>query len=286
MRKAVVILALVGAVALLGLVAAVSFAHPTILAEDHVATIFADWKVHNRKFYFNNEEHNYRMEVFKSNLADIMAHNAKPEKTYTKAINMFSDLTSEEFIHFYTGAKVPELLEEAEIEIYDETNVPSSVDWRQKGAVTGVKNQGHCGSCWSFSSTGVFEGAYFQKHGSLKSFSEQQLVDCTYGQGNYGCNGGWPYNALKYMMNGEELETSYPYTAKDGSCSFSPSKAVAKTTGYKKVSSSTSQLTAAVASQPVSICVDATPMQSYSSGIIMADECTTRINHAVLAVGY
>ena len=200
MRKSVAIFAAIGVVAVVAAVAYLAFS-PSSLAvfeEDLDAVLFSDWKAHNRKAYFNAEEHNYRLNVFKNNLQEIRSHNANPEKSFTKGVNMFADLTSAEFKRLYTGAVKPDILEEVPEVLYDETNLASSIDWVSKGGVTAVKNQGACGSCWSFSATGTLENIYFQKHNSLKSFSEQQLVDCTQGQGNYGCNGGWPYLSFRY----------------------------------------------------------------------------------------
>lgn len=113
----------------------------------------------------------------------------------------------------------------------------TSVDWRTKGAVTPVKDQGNCGSCWSFSSTGALEGSHFIDSGDLVSFSEQQLVDCATsdkGFGNYGCNGGLQYDAFYYwQFYNAETEEAYPYTAKDGSCVFSEAQATSVgTKGY------------------------------------------------------
>ena len=252
--------------------------------------MFHDYKVHHRKHYFNEEEHNFRFNVWMANRAKIMEHNANPEKTFTMGTNQFTDLTTEEFLRLYTGAN-PDLMpaeDEAKTVYYDGVlKLPSSVDWSKKGAVTGVKNQGQCGSCWAFSSTGALEGAYFLKHGSLKSFSEQQLVDCTYGSGNYGCNGGMPYYSFKYWEKDySEQESDYSYTAKDGSCHYESNKGVTKDTNYYHVSSSDSQIKQGVNARPLSVCVDATPLQHYSSGVVSPNSCSTRINHAVLMVGY
>ena len=162
--------------------------------------MFHDWKHHNRKFYFSVQEHNYRYGIFNRNKEDIIAHNANQDKTFTKGVNRFSDLTDAEFIRLYTGAVLPEhnMLEEIPTITYDTSFNASEIDWTTRGAVTPVKNQGQCGSCWSFSATGTLEGAYYLKKGSLKSFSEQQLVDCTKNLGNQGCHGGWPYLAFSY----------------------------------------------------------------------------------------
>merc|ERR1712225_137324 len=111
------------------------------------------------------------------------------------------------------------------VKVFDETDAPASIDWTTKGAVTPVKNQGQCGSCWAFSTTGSTEGANFLKTGKLESFSEQELVDCAGSFGNQGCNGGLMDDGFKYIeSNGDSLESDYPYTGKDGTCDKSKIK--------------------------------------------------------------
>merc|ERR1711943_99745 len=134
-------------------------------------------------------------------------------------VNQFTDLTLEEFqalnIRGFVKSGERGL---AYLGEHEDTEVAASVDWRSKGAVTPVKNQGQCGSCWAFSTTGSVEAAYFLKHGTLKSFSEQQLVDCAGGRyHNNGCHGGLMDYAFQYIeSNPLELESDYRYTARDG----------------------------------------------------------------------
>merc|ERR1719253_1416561 len=170
------------------------------------------------------------------------------------------------------------------------TNLADSVDWVSKGAVTPVKNQGQCGSCWAFSTTGSTEGANFLKTGTLKSFSEQELVDCAQSFGNQGCNGGLMDDGFKYIESkGDVLETTYPYTGKTGTCSSSKtSNPVVKVSGYKDVqANSASQLKAAVQQQPVSVAIEAdqSGFQFYKSGVF-SGTCGTSLDHGVLVVGY
>jgi len=168
-------------------------------------------------------------------------------------------------------------------------NLPESVDWRTKGAVTPIKNQGQCGSCWTFSTTGVLEGNYFLQHQKLLSFSEQQIVDCDTKDGNEGCDGGWPYLAVKYAAeNGLELEDDYPYKAVDGTCKFDSSKATQVAKGYAFVTAnSTDALLTALVDSPVSVLIEADQdvFQFYTTGVIHAN-CGSSLDHAVLAVGY
>ena len=166
--------------------------------------------------------------------------------------------------------------------------IPDEIDWRTKKAVTGVKNQGSCGSCWAFSTTGSIEGAYAIKTGKLISLSEQQLVDCA--TDNNGCNGGLMDTAFKYVEhNSLESEQDYQYQGSDDSCSFNSSQAFVKISGYQDVATNNEMaLKTAVAQQPVSIAIEAdkTVFQFYSNGVITSDLCGTNLDHGVLIVGY
>jgi len=170
-----------------------------------------------------------------------------------------------------------------------EENYDDEVNWVTKGAVTPVKNQGQCGSCWSFSTTGAVEGAMFIKTGTLQSYSEQQLVDCSGSYGNMGCNGGLMDSAFRYIESHElELESAYPYTARDGTCKYVSSKGQGKVRSYHDVQQgSPSQLKAAIAQQPVAIAIEAdqAAFQYYTSGVITSG-CGQQLDHGVLAVGY
>jgi len=161
-----------------------------------------------------------------------------------------------------------------------------SLDWRTKGAVTPVKDQAQCGSCWAFSTTGSVEGANQIKSGQLQSVSEQQLVDCAGSAGNQGCNGGLMDDAFEYIIKngGIGSEASYPYTARDGKCKQVPSVAtVSKYTDVKK--NDETGLMSAVNIEPVSVAVDAESWSSYRKGI-MSGPCGKSLDHGVLAIGY
>jgi len=172
------------------------------------------------------------------------------------------------------------------------TSLPTSVDWRTQGIVTPVKDQGQCGSCWSFSATGSVEGAYAQKTGKLVSLSEQQLVDCSTAQGNQGCNGGLMDYAFQYIIsnNGITTEANYPYTATGpNACQTSlASQTAATISSFQDVpQSDENALQSAVAQQPVSVAIEADQQafQFYSGGVLTA-ACGKNLDHGVLAVGY
>ena len=174
-------------------------------------------------------------------------------------------------------------------------SVSDEVDWRTSGAVTPVKNQGQCGSCWSFSATGALEGAVHKATGLLTSFSEQQLVDCskTVAYGNMGCNGGLMDNAFYYVMDsGLCSESDYSYTAKEGTCVASSCKSAVPSFSSLKCfdvpANNQAALKEAVSISPVSIAIEAdkSVFQSYSSGVITGTRCGTSLDHGVLIVGY
>merc|ERR1711907_621287 len=227
--------------------------------------------------------------VFKDNVNFINDHNKNHAERlgYTVGINQFADMTSAEFKRSMTGLNAFQSKKQENAVFLDESTAPASVDWTTKNAVTPVKDQGQCGSCWAFSTTGSVEGAYALKNGSIDSFSEQQLVDCAGSYGNQGCNGGLMDYGFQYVKaQGLELESDYGYTARDGTCKYSASKVAFTISGYTDVGQSDAQLAAAVAQQPVSVAIDANPIQFYTSGVFDDWSCGTQLDHGVLAVGY
>merc|ERR1719276_727686 len=255
---------------------------------DHYDYKFMEFVTKHGKSYGTRAEYDFRAALFKENYQFMEQHNASNE-THTVEINEMSDFTQEEWSRMlgYQAAN-----RERNTVVLDEANLQDEVDWRTKGAVTPVKNQGRCGSCWAFSTTGAVEGAYFNKHGELKSFAEQQLVDCAQKYGNHGCQGGLMDLAFKYIEAGNPLmlEADYPYTAKNGrSCKYDKSQGVGSVASFKDVQHmSVSQLKAALNIAPVSIAIEADKrvFQMYHSGVISGSACGTQLDHGVLAVGY
>jgi C1A family cysteine protease len=248
--------------------------------------LFKAWMEKYDKSY-NVDEHHYRFNIWSKSYDAVNAHNAKG-LSWQLETNMFADLTNEEFAALHLGYNYDPNRVRNVVRL-DETSTPAGVDWRKKGAVTGVKDQGSCGSCYTFSSTGALEGLYFIKKGTLVSLSEQQLLDCTSSSGNQGCSGGLMDNCFKYTQSkGIEKEADYGYTGKAGTCAYSASKTVYKNTAYADVTANDfTQLRVAVKAQPVSVAVEADQdaWKLYKSGII-SDNCGTTLDHGVLAVGY
>jgi C1A family cysteine protease len=267
------------------------------------------WIIANNRNYSNHHEYSTRRSIFMNNLDMINTHNAEHTEgkhSYSLGMNQFGDMTQNEWSKLVFGfnnraSKYPRLwchndtcsirslMDVSSLKTYGPN--PQSVDWRLKGAVTPVKNQGQCGSCWSFSATGAIEGANFVKNGKLVSLSEQQLVDCSSGEGDQGCFGGLMDNAFKYVIQngGIDTESDYPYFARSGSCSSAKAKKHAvKLSSYSDVTPTDEEaLETAVAQQPVSVAIEADQpnFQFYKSGVFNA-QCGTNLDHGVLAVGY
>jgi len=266
--------------------------------------VLQEWetfKAHHGKKYSTKAEDNFRMKVWQENTYTISARNAKfhaNETTYKLKMNHFGDLLPHEFrthvngykrsLRSLTARRAPQHpLPPADLEL------PKHVDWRAKGVVTPVKDQGMCGSCWAFSATGALEGQHARTAGKLVSLSEQNLVDCSTAYGNNGCNGGLMDNAFRYIRDngGIDTETGYPYHARDENCTFHKSDIGAEDTGFIDIPSGNEHaLKAALATVgPVSVAIDASnpSFQFYHHGVYFEENCSPdNLDHGVLAVGY
>jgi hypothetical protein len=227
-----------------------------------------------------------RYNTFKANLELINAHN-NGSSEWKMGVNQFADLSAAEF-KAYLGLRPRDnaYINSKNVAVFPE-GPANDVDWVSAGAVTPVKDQAQCGSCWAFSTTGGVEGAVKVATGRLTSVSEQQLVDCAGSSGNQGCNGGLMNDAFNWIVSNKGIgsEASYPYTARDGTCRNVPS--VSTIGGYRSVGQgSESQLLSALQQQPISIAIEAdqSSFQMYKSGIFTGP-CGQQLDHGVLLVG-
>ncbi|KAJ0666946.1 putative fruit bromelain [Helianthus annuus] len=264
-----------------------------LLSENSSYESHEQWMARYGRTYKDAAEKERRSKIFHDNVQYIQSfNNAAMKKGYKLAVNEFADLTNEEFTTARNRFKAHECSPSTSAFRYENvTAVPSSMDWRKKGAVTPIKDQGQCGCCWAFSAVAAMEGITQLKTGKLVSLSEQELVDCDTSGVDQGCEGGLMDNAFDFIVNNKGLttETNYPYKGVDGTCnSNEASNHAAAITGHEDVpANSESALLKAVASQPVSVAIDASgsDFQFYSSGVFTGD-CGTELDHGVTAVGY
>ncbi|KAF4374068.1 cysteine proteinase mucunain isoform X2 [Cannabis sativa] len=263
--------------------------------EKEMRAMYESWLVHHGKAYNALGEKEKRFEIFKDNLKFVDEHN-KESRTYKLGMNKFADLTNEEYRTIYLGTKMDrkgKLSQSRKSDRYTfrvGDSLPDSVDWRAKGAVVPVKDQGQCGSCWAFSTIAAVEGINKLVTGDLISLSEQELVDCDTSY-NEGCNGGLMDYAFEFIINngGIDSDEDYPYKARDGQCdTYRKNAHVVTIDNYEDVPPNDEKsLMKAVANQPIAVAIEAggRAFQLYQSGVFTG-LCGTQLDHGVAAVGY
>ena len=265
-----------------------------------IDSAFGEHVAVNGLSYGTKEEFEFRKSLFAESDRVIVESNANPDNTFVLGHNMFSTMTEDEKVKYH--GLIPSQHRQGEIEVLEESPDVPNIDWRNKGALNPVKNQGQCGSCWAFSATAVMESHHFINTGKLLSLSEQQVVDC----GNtcpddkktgLGCSGGDETCALEWLKVGQALESEYPYVGKDAQCDkgkFGPKSPVRTQKVVRVTPNHAPQLQAALARGPttVAVWVD-TSFSLYKSGVFNSascakagDEHTPPVNHAIAAVGY
>ncbi|XP_057656978.1 uncharacterized protein LOC130894281 isoform X3 [Diorhabda carinulata] len=260
--------------------------------EDAVKVFFKHFQLKYSKNYPTKAEYKHRLSIFKNNLNMIDLLNKYEQGTAKYGINQFADLTQKEFSSLH-GLRT-DLQSENNVpfpvaEIPD-IDLPTGFDWREKNAVTEVKDQGLCGSCWAFSTTGNVEGQYAIKYKNLTSLSEQELVDCD--KLDEGCNGGLMDNAYRTIekLGGLESEKEYPYDGRDEKCYFNTSQVVARITSAVNISHNETDMAKWLTKNgPIAIAINANAMQFYMGGVSHPFKifCNPKsLDHGVLIVGY
>ncbi|RXG55065.1 Cathepsin L [Armadillidium vulgare] len=263
-----------------------------------------EWETYKIKYdkNYSRVEDGLRMKAYLDHKMKVANHNQRyyeGKETFRIKVNKFSDMFPHERQHmngikFNTKKTVKNVV--TFIPPHKDVQFPKSIDWRKSGAVTEVKNQADCGSCWAFSVTGSLEGQHFRKTGKLVSLSEQNLVDCVVVDGTrFDCNGGDMADTFDYIKNngGIDTEESYPYNATTGTCHFNKENVGATDKGHVNIKQfNEDDLLKAVATVgPVSVAIQATDLfQFYGDGIFYDPSCDSMndrvLNHAVLVVGY
>ncbi|KAF8755782.1 hypothetical protein HU200_011251 [Digitaria exilis] len=277
---------------------AIPFDEKDLASDQALWDLYERWQAHHHVHRHHGEK-GRRFGTFKENVHFIHAHNKRGDRRYRLRLNRFGDMGREEFRAAFADSRINDLRREPHAApaipgfIYDAVaadNLPLSVDWRQKGAVTAVKDQGKCGSCWAFSAVVAVEGINAIKTGSLVSLSEQELIDCDTEEN--GCQGGLMQNAFEFIKarGGITTEAVYPYRARNGTCDSYRSRRgkLVVIDGHQMVPAGNEDaLAKAVAYQPVSVAIDAggQAFQFYSEGVFTGD-CGTDLDHGVAAVGY
>jgi C1A family cysteine protease len=272
--------------AVLFLCAIVAVSAIPTLKEAEYQFLFTRFVAEHNKQYSSDQFFN-RFAIFKNNVDYIRAQNAG-NNSYELGMNQFGDLTQHEFKTEVVGGCFAGTA--ATVAPTVGARAPTPVNWQTQGRVQKVKNQGQCGSCWAFSAIGALESAdAIKRSASPNDLSEQQLVDCAGGEGNQGCNGGLMNQAFDYLIKfgGSQPTTTYPYTARDGSCKADASKVAVKIASHKELPPNENALGDALQTGPVSVAIEADQsiFQFYKSGVLDGN-CGKNLDHGVLAVGY
>lgn len=273
------------------MLAALATVSATSVSGDVMSAFLQFQKTYGKSY--TDAEFPERLAIFTANLEKANKLNAQQLLTGGEAVHgvtKFMDLSQEEFRRRYTNYVPDNSTAARPIMKYDTENLANAIDWRQKGAVTGVKDQGQCGSCWAFSATEAIESTYFLATGQLIDLSAQQITSCDTTDG--GCNGGWPVRAYSYVASAGGLESNgdYPYTSgssgQTGSCMFNSGRVVGGTAPktYYYTDGSEGQLQSLLNIGPASVCLAADAFQTYRGGVLTS--CPGAIDHCVQAVGY
>jgi len=258
--------------------------------------MFQDFMTQYSKVYQSTGEYNKRLSIFSANLKRIQQLNLDSERFGGATFNItkFSDYTPEEFKSIFLNSLVKGVKpKHRDVLPLPGVAVPDTFDWKAQGKITAVKDQGQCGSCWAFSVTENIESVWMIAKSltaaQMEPLAPQQIVDCDNSDG--GCNGGDPPTAYEYVISagGMEPEKDYPYRAEDETCRFKKADVYATISGWKyatKTKNEAEMKEAVATVSPLSICVDAEPWQSYSSGIMTARQCGNSLDHCVQIQGY
>ncbi|KAL4441769.1 hypothetical protein ABPG74_008766 [Tetrahymena malaccensis] len=247
---------------------------------------------YNLQFQDSLEEQ-YRLFIFNENVRQIEKDNMDSDQGFVSGTNKFSHLTSDEFKAKYLNRRqkpTSNIIDHQILSSQKNTNetIPESIDWRELGAVSPVRNQGDCGCCYAITSLGALEGLYKIKTGKLEIFSPQYIIDCSNGQyDNSGCDGGSSAGVFKYVLkNGINLESRYPYQAKQNKKCLNQ-ETIKFINGLREIAKGNCQeIERVLSKQPVSISIDASKLQNYQSGILKKCSKKIDLDHEVLAVGY
>lgn len=267
-------------------------------------TAWNSYKLAHNKNYGSDAEEQARKNIFQSNLERVIEHNKLFEKgyvSYKKGLNSFSDMSDEEFSIQMYGTNASTIVVNSDNSIdgigapvtsFDESDVeiPDSIDWRTKGAVTPVEQQGTCGSCWTFASTGALEAALFLKTGNLIELSKQNLLDCVRPEHDQ-CYPASFRDAYNYIIKngGINSESSYPYTGEKGKCNYKSADSVTTIRSYVSLpKGDEGALTKAIGTiGPVTVAINDDLIKDYTGGVFYDPKCEKfKSNHVILAVGY